>query len=126
MKYSRQRELILQTVKEFPIHPTADSVYERVRAIQPNISLGTVYRNLNRLSEEGMLLRLPMSLGGDRYDGRVDDHSHILCCKCGLVSDIEVHHLTKLQENISVDTGYQITGHTIFFTGVCKDCKISL
>ncbi len=60
MKYSRQRELILETVMENPVHPTADTVYAMVREQEPNISLGTVYRNLNLLAEQGILRRIPM------------------------------------------------------------------
>ncbi len=73
MNYSKQRELILKTVIENPIHPTADTVYEQVRRENPKISLGTVYRNLNFLSEMGILRKISMPVGSDRFDGRLDE-----------------------------------------------------
>ena len=125
MKYSRQRELILDTVKNFPIHPTADIVYEYVRSVDPKISLGTVYRNLNRLSENGSLIKISMPIGGDRFDGRLDDHTHIICQHCGSVTDIELKNFGHIDEEVATQTGYQVTGHTIVFTGLCKECKTS-
>ncbi|MEG0752720.1 MAG: transcriptional repressor [Angelakisella sp.] len=122
MKYSRQRELILNTVQSFPIHPTADTVYESVRQKEPKISLGTVYRNLNQLSEVGMLLKLPMPSGGDRFDGRLDDHLHIICSRCGAVADIELSALSQLDNDVEHQTGYRVTGRSMVFSGVCGEC----
>ena len=79
MNYSKQRELVFQTVLQNPIHPTADAVYEQVRRENPKISLGTVYRNLNFLSEMGMLRKISMPVGSDRFDGRLDEHYHMAC-----------------------------------------------
>lgn len=123
MKYSRQRELILNTVQSFPVHPTADTVYESVRQREPKISLGTVYRNLNQLSEVGMLVKLPMPSGGDRFDGRLDDHLHIICSVCNAVSDIELSALSQLDCEVEAQTGYSVTGRTMVFSGMCGDCR---
>lgn len=122
MKYSRQRELILSTVQSFPVHPTADTVYESVRQREPKISLGTVYRNLNQLSEIGMLVKLPMPSGGDRFDGRLDDHLHIICSGCGAVADIELSSLSQLDSDVEQQTGYQVTGKSMVFSGLCGNC----
>ena len=78
MKYSRQRELIYKTVMENPIHPSADTVYALVRKEQPTISLGTVYRNLNLLVREGMLQKISFPNVSDHFDGRLEEHCHIL------------------------------------------------
>lgn len=123
MKYSRQRELILSTVQSFPIHPTADTVYESVRQREPKISLGTVYRNLNQLSDVGILLKLPMPYGGDRFDGRLDDHLHIICSLCSAVSDIELSALSQLDTEVEHQTGYCVTGRTMVFSGICGECR---
>ena len=125
MKYSRQRELILDTVKKFHVHPTADIVYEYVRGVEPKISLGTVYRNLNKLSENGLLIKIPMPCGGDRFDGRLDDHTHVICSGCGTVADIALPYFDSIDEEAANQTGYQVTGHAVVFTGLCKDCKTS-
>lgn len=122
MKYSRQRELILETVCDFPVHPTADIVYETVRQKEPKISLGTVYRNLNQLAEYGMLLKLKMPTGGDRFDGRLDEHPHIICKDCGAVADIELDELTTLDRNVEKQTGYKVTNRTVVFAGACPQC----
>ena len=78
MNYSKQRELVLQAVLENPIHPTADGVYQQVRQQNPRISLGTVYRNLNFLAEMGMIRKISMPVGSDRFDGRLDQHDHMV------------------------------------------------
>lgn len=123
MKYSRQRELILDTVRSFPVHPTADTVYESVRRQEPRISLGTVYRNLNQLAECGMLVKLPMPTGGDRFDGRLDDHLHIVCTDCGAVNDIELSQLERLDSDVETQTGYRVVSRSIVFAGLCPQCR---
>ena len=79
MKYSRQREIILNTVMENPVHPTADMVYSILREENPNISLGTVYRNLNYLAAEGIIRKITMPEGCDRFDGVI-----IWCAKAAV------------------------------------------
>ena len=83
MNFSRQREIIYEQVRNFPVHPTAEEVYRALKNDNPNLSLGTVYRNLNQLSEAGMLLKIPIADGSDRFDGRADRHYHMICEKCG-------------------------------------------
>ncbi len=123
MKYSRQRELILQTVRQYPVHPTADMVYESVRMAEPKISLGTVYRNLNLLAENGTLQKLNMPLGGDRFDGRLDPHSHIICICCGQVCDVESNILSSADQWVEEQTGYAVTGRTVVYSGLCPHCR---
>ena len=88
MKYSRQRELILETVQRSDDHPTADTIYTRVRAQDPKVSLGTVYRNLNLLCENGQLLKVPIPGASDRFDHTLGDHAHAYCEACGSVTDV--------------------------------------
>ena len=90
MKFSKQREMILNQVKMFPVHPTADQVYTALKADNPNLSLGTVYRNLNLLSEMGELLKIRIADGSDRFEGRTDSHYHMVCDKCSRVFDVEL------------------------------------
>ena len=123
MKYSRQRQLILDTVQSAPVHPTADAVYNAVRVIEPKISLGTVYRNLNQLAEAGILLKIPIPQGSDRFDGRLDTHMHVVCSRCGAVCDIEFPQDQDLNEQVSQQTGYQIDSSVICFTGLCPECQ---
>ena len=81
LKYSRQRESIKEFLRSRTDHPTADTVYENLRQIYPNISLGTVYRNLSLLSDIGEIRKLTNFGSADRYDGRVAPHSHFMCTK---------------------------------------------
>ena len=123
MKYSKQRELILNTLRENPIHPTADEIYNMVREKEPKISLGTVYRNLNQLAENGIILKLPVQSGSDRYDGRIDTHVHIVCKHCGKVMDLNPELAASLCQNIEETTGFAINSERIVLEGVCKDCQ---
>ena len=123
MKYSRQRELILQAVQRHPVHPTADMVYESVRMTEPKISLGTVYRNLNLLAENGTLQKLSMPLGGDRFDGRLEPHSHIICINCGQVCDVESTAFSSADHSVEEQTGYIVTGRTVVYSGLCPNCR---
>ncbi len=123
MKYSRQRELIHHTVLQNAIHPTADMVYTMVRAKEPNISLGTVYRNLNLLSDQGLLKKISVPNASDHFDGRVDDHNHILCEKCGQVFDIDLGDMSILDEKINKESDFIITGYEVLLTGICPECQ---
>ena len=87
LKYSRQRESIKELLQAREDHPTADMVYESVRQIYPNISLGTVYRNLSLLVSIGEIAKISTPEGADRFDTRTEPHNHFICTKCRL-SDI--------------------------------------
>ena len=123
MNYSKQRELVFQTVLQNPIHPTADAVYEQVRRENPKISLGTVYRNLNFLSEMGMLRKISLPVGSDRFDGRLDEHYHMACTRCGRVFDVECAALEDLDRQIMESQGFQVQQRHLLLTGLCKECR---
>lgn len=123
MNYSKQRELILKTVVENPIHPTADAVYEQARRVNPRISLGTVYRNLNFLSEMGILRKISMPVGSDRFDGRLDEHYHMICTGCGQVFDVECAALEGLDRQLLESQGFWVQKRHLLLTGLCKRCR---
>ncbi len=122
MKFSRQREMIYNQVKNFPIHPTADQVYTALKAENPALSLGTVYRNLNQLSEMGMLLKIPIADGSDRFDGRTDRHCHIVCDKCLRVFDIELNAEEVVRDAVKAH-GHTLTAVSFTLRGVCAECS---
>lgn len=101
MKFSKQRELILNEILNNPVHPTADYLYENLKKDNPNLSLGTVYRNLAQLTEHGFIRKVSIPGYPDRFDGRIDNHYHIICEVCGEVYDLESEVLNNLQELIS-------------------------
>lgn len=123
MKFSRQREIILRHVKDFPVHPTADQVYTALKKENPSLSLGTVYRNLNQLSEMGMLNKIRIADGSDRFDGRTDPHLHMICEDCGQVFDIETPELEDIISRIGQRDGHKITGVTLNLRGICAECR---
>ena len=123
MKYSKQRTLIYEAVVNNPIHPTADQVYGMIKEEAPNISLGTIYRNLNLLSETGQLRRICVPDGCDRFDGRLDNHFHLICNSCGKVSDVELTTKFDLQADAQNQTGYLIEEIDVVMKGVCPDCR---
>lgn len=123
MKYSRQRETVLDIVKQSCDHPNADTIYQRVRKILPNISLGTVYRNLNSLVESNHIIRIGIPGECDHFDKTTSTHCHLFCSKCHNVVDIMTDKVTNLEHELEIDTGNIISSHNIVFTGICKDCK---
>ncbi len=115
-----QRRVILEEVRRERSHPTADEVYERVRLRLPRVSLGTVYRNLDRLSREGLITTIE-GPGQRRYDGDREDHCHLRCRSCGTIVDVEAVDLPL--ERISEAVGdFQISGYHLEYYGVCGEC----
>ena len=123
MKYSRQRELILETVQQSADHPTADTIYARVRALDPKVSLGTVYRNLNLLCENGRLLKVSIPGGSDRFDHTLQNHAHAVCTVCGTVSDVLPQALPLLEEFLQQDCGFTVRRMNLVLEGVCPRCR---
>lgn len=122
IRYSHQREAIVSFLRERKDHPTADVVYNNIKQLIPNISLGTVYRNLNQLADAGVILRLACDGKTDHFDGCTKPHSHFMCRKCGAVKDIDADftdELTKLASSLSPD---HIDGVSVLFYGFCMDC----
>lgn len=123
-KYSRQREIILEVLKNTHIHPTAEQICEMVKEIEPSISRSTVYRNINLLVEEGVIKKLSMPLGPDKFDYIYKPHDHIVCVKCGKIYDFEYDFYNKeLSEKIQKETGIETDFDSVTINGICKDCK---
>lgn len=121
-KHSRQRDSIKEFVMTRMDHPTADMVYENLRQTYPNISLGTVYRNLSLLSESGEIRKLSGLDSSDRFDGRMDPHCHFFCTACGKVIDLEAVSLAALAEEAKDRFSGRIDGCNATFFGICEDC----
>lgn len=121
-KYSRQREAIKQYLAHTKEHPTADMVYMNIRATHPNISLGTVYRNLNLLAEQGEIIKINCQDGSDRFDAYTKPHYHFLCKDCGKVLDIEMESIDHINKVAGADFNGRIEGHVTYFYGLCPNC----
>ena len=122
LKYSRQRESIKEYLSSTREHPTADTVYLYVKQEYPNISLGTVYRNLNLLADIGEAIKITTSYGGDRFDGCTEPHYHFCCTKCGRVIDLELDQLAYINKEAEKKFDGIVDSHSMMFYGSCGDC----
>lgn len=126
MNRSHQREAIMEYLKGATSHPTADEVYQKVREVIPDISLGTVYRNLNLLADNDMILRLHMSDGIDHFDADISEHHHMYCTSCKRVYDLNVKlpaDTDALLKAANACDDVCIDSCSIFFFGKCSQCK---
>ena len=120
-RYSLQRELIYQKLVETDEHPTAEMLYQWLKPENPNLSLGTVYRNLNLLAEEGVIVRMPFPV--ERYDARTHPHPHFRCKACGRVYDMEdLPYDSGLDQAAEQCSGHQVDRHDLVFFGTCSAC----
>lgn len=119
---TRQKALIYETVQEHHDHPSADAIYNSVRKKDGRVSKGTVYRNLNELSQSGRVNQLKTP-GSDRFDLRLDNHYHILCIRCNSVIDVDIDYDSSLDEKAEDLSGYIINKHRLLFEGICPKCQ---
>ena len=122
-KRSKQKEAILKVLRGTTSHPTADWIYDEVSKEIPNISLGTVYRNLKLLRESGEILEIDLSGTLSRFDGNSDNHYHFRCEKCGRVFDVDEPVNKELDERVAQKTGFKISHHRLEFRGLCQECQ---
>lgn len=119
-RYSRQRETIYQAVLASRAHPTAEMIHEQLRRELPQLSLGTVYRNLRLLVEEGRLQELDGPTA--RFDGVTAPHTHLRCRRCGRVLDLEEVPYDPALDRLAQTAGAVIESHSLVFSGLCPDC----
>lgn len=124
--YSKQREIILNVIKDMHTHPTAEEIIEKVHDIDKKISKSTVYRNINILVNNGIIRKISMPFGSDRYDYFHKIHNHIVCEKCGKVFDFNCELPIELKEAIMNQLHNKITlTDNIKINGICNDCMKS-
>lgn len=118
-----QKKLVLDAVNSLRNHATANEIYECVSAEHPNISKGTVYRNLNCLVEEREIRKLEVSGDPERFDHICTTHYHVRCSKCGQVFDVDMDVISDLKDRIKDKHGFEFLDHDIIFKGVCPNCQ---
>lgn len=118
-----QREIIEEELRHLANHPTADQVFDAVHAEHPSISKATVYRTLNKLSDEGEIGRVKINNGADHFDHQNFVHYHVRCTVCGKVDDVMIPVMGTIDAEAAKLSGYSITGHTLQFDGVCPACQ---
>ncbi len=123
IRLTTQRQVILEELSKVKTHPTASELYDMVRKRLPRIGLGTVYRNLELMAENGLILKIEVGGTQKRFDAITEDHYHIRCSLCGRVDDIDVPVMKELATQAANSSAYLILGHHVEFTGICSACQ---
>ncbi len=121
-KYSRKREAVFEKICGTTSHPTADWIYEEVRKEIPDISLGTVYRNLSVFKDEGIIISVGVVDGQERFDANTSQHTHFICLGCGAVLDIDAEVDPCINERVALENGLNVSFRQLTFYGKCKKC----
>ncbi len=119
--FSRQRQAVIDVLCSTKSHPSASWIYEKVRETIPNISLGTVYRNLSVLEKEGIIKKFSVGDSFEHFDGDTSMHSHFFCKQCKKITDIPFD-TTEACKKLEAETGLSVESATYTFVGVCKSC----
>lgn len=121
-KHSKKRDAILDCIRQTTCHPTAEWVYRQLKPSFPDLSLGTVYRNISMFKEENVIQSIGVVNGLERFDYNTEPHTHFICTKCGEVLDL--HHVALPQSVLDeAAAGGSVTGYQLQFTGICPQCS---
>lgn len=123
MNYSKQREIILDTLSKNAIHPTAEALLEFLKRDDSNVGMTTLYRNLNQLADAGLIKKIDGLEPSAHFDHNTFEHYHFICEKCKKVYDIPSSVAPDLVKNTTEATGFDITSYDIVFHGICSECK---
>ncbi len=122
-KFSRKREAILDAICSSRSHPTAETVYNGLKPTFPDLSLGTVYRNISLFKAQGLVVSVGVVGGHERFDGNVKPHPHFICDRCGQVADIETgFDVSALDKDVESELGCVVTQLNLTFHGLCSGC----
>lgn len=122
-KFSRKREAVLRCLRSTDTHPSADWVFQELRKEYPEMSLGTVYRNLAQCKQRGEIRSVGYVAGFERFDARLEPHDHLICRVCGCVEDIMNLPLPETLDSYATQqTGGEIESHALVFYGRCAAC----
>lgn len=119
---SKQRDAILNYLTPRTDHPTADSIYKAIKTDFPNISLGTVYRNLTLLCELGIIQKISCGDACEHFDGNPLPHNHFYCTQCGSVLDLEMDNIDFINTLASKNFNGLVEAHCVYFKGKCEKC----
>ncbi len=123
MKYSKQNQEIMQTLKENVVHPSADFVYNKLKENNSSVSLATVYRNLNKLAQNGHIKKIEGLNDKAHFDHNTFAHYHFKCTKCNKIFDVPASIAPEVINKTEIETGFQIDSHDIVMQGLCKTCR---
>jgi Fur family peroxide stress response transcriptional regulator len=124
-RMSKQRDTILRVIMNSKDHPRADWVYDQVRQEIPNISMGTIYRNLKSLTKSGEIRQLDIADGTGRFDGNTENHYHFRCEKCGRIFDLDEPVDQSISERVAKNTGFKVYRQRMELIGLCNTCQVN-
>ena len=123
IRYSKKREAILNAIRSTTCHPSAEWIYQTLKPTHPDLSLGTVYRNLVFFQQQGQVQSVGVVNGQERFDGNTAPHSHFVCTNCGAVIDLHSIKLdSSLTRDVSEQYGLAVELHELTFYGRCQTC----
>lgn len=123
VRRSKQKEIIYNALVEEPCHPTADTLYNKLKPDYPSLSLATVYRNLNQFAAQGKIIKIQVPDGSDRFDASTYKHFHGFCTQCGEVFDIDEQELLGIEEKIMNISTLKVTQYNLVIYGICNECR---
>jgi Fur family ferric uptake transcriptional regulator len=123
LRQTEARRVILEELRDLTSHPTADEVYHIVRKRIPRVSLGTIYRNLEILSENRQIQKLEGGGTQRRFDGTTNNHYHLRCVVCGQIKDLTTHPLEEIEKAVFKLVDFEILDYKLELVGVCPACK---
>jgi len=126
LKMTAQRRAILEELRKDRTHPSADELYLKVRRRLPDISMATVYRNLEILSEHGLIRRLWEGGGPRRYDGDMEDHYHVTCDRCSRIGDVALGAVNGFLNEAQKVSDFDVKGYRLEFFGFCPKCTVEV
>ena len=122
-KHFRKRDAILQYLQSVTDHPSAEKVFTQLKAQIPDLSMGTVYRNLNLFKQQGLAVSVATVKGVERFDGNTGPHVHFICQECDAVIDLMDMEIPESLKSVAEhSSGGQIAECQLCFTGICQDC----
>lgn len=125
-RFSKKRQGIIDCIKNTREHPSAEWIYEKLKPLYPDLSLGTVYRNLGELVDKGIIKSVGTVQNKERFDGDVSPHSHVVCSRCGKITDVlNIDLPDDIKTKAAKLTDYNIESSSLTFYGLCADCKKS-
>lgn len=125
-RYSKKREAILECLRSTDTHPTAEWIYEKLKPVYPDLSLATVYRNLNEMKAAGLVRSMGVVASHEHFDGSIQPHRHAVCNVCGKILDVAAEgadipeEITRQVEEV---TGFKISYTAVSFNGICEECR---
>ena len=124
-KHFRKRDAILSYLRSTDVHPSADMVYAQLKPEIPDLSLGTVYRNLSMFRQQGVIASVGTVSGVERFDGNTAPHVHFVCTDCSAVIDMPQMEVPKvMEETAQMQIGGRVETCSLTFTGQCRNCMI--